>query len=604
MEVRSLLEKANADHVDPKHLYNTIASTLSTLVVLYQKTQPQRPLMTRTRIHSSYVVVFTDLQTAQDVKVEHPENIEMVEEPALPFLIKTYRDEVDGIVINPGHPSRYVLERAQLHALFIEYAVLQCSLTSGAWVPTQNESLLIVEYQSQKYTVPIYCRKEDAAKMCEKSGGEPILQPWNRIFAKAQQAGAKSLFLHFNLPEQQYLSSEHVSTVWHGKHRGYVEQQPVKHPFSGQALTAQGATEKSEQPIEKPVEKPFAQEPVVQEPVQQTKEPEQEKPKETNEEVNVQTTKPEVEEKPDTAPKSNSDWLSELIAQHSNSDNTTSQAEEQQKRDSQEEVKDQVSKTAPPTQSKPIQSVEESEAQNEERLPQRENPYSLKNKQSDQLEFYRGQAQQEEEPISLLPQEKKPSSEQKESSSVNQHQPQSSQSTYQETKPSINQRRQKRKEAVAEKQTAAEPSQPQPIPNQGVDEEIKRGLNRLEEVTVSGEGMANPWDVCQILAELRRIWVIVDGEGNMVILAGQDQSPIVDFFTSDLHAQRLIDEAHESNPNLPKMKPQLVSTKKLYRALASRQPIVWINRGSPEAWTSVMGDTLPYVMQLMSQLQK
>lgn len=596
MEVRSLLEKANADHVDPKHLYNTIASTLSTLVVLYQKTHPQRPLMTRTRIHSSYVVVFTDLEAAQDVKVEHPENIEMVEEPALPFLIQTYRDEVDGIVINPGHPSRYVLERAQLHALFIEYAVQKCALTSGAWVPTQNESLLLVEYQSQKYTVPIYCRQEDAAKMCEKSGGQPILQPWNRIFAKAQQAGAKSLFLHFNLPEQEYLSSEHVSIIWHGKHRGYVEEKPVKHLFSGQVLTPQGATTEADQQDAEPVE-----EQVMQEPVQQKEAFEQENAVETQEQVDMQA-KPEVEVevKPDVAPKSDSDWLSELVAQHSSSANIESTPKEEQKRESQE-VNDDVSKTAPPTQSKPVESPEQSPKQSEEQPSQRENPYSLKSKQSDQLEFYRGQAQQEEEPISLLPKEKKSPSEPKETSSVSQRQPQSSQSAYQETKPSIQSKR-KRKESAAKQTT--QPSQSQPIPNRGVDEEIKRGLNRLEEVTVSGEGMANPWDVCQILAEIRRIWVIVDGEGNMVILAGQDQSPIVDFFTSDLHAQRLIDEAHESNPNLPKMQPQLVSTKKLYRALAPRQPIVWINRGSAEAWTSVMGDTLPYVMQLMSQLQK
>lgn len=71
-----------------------------------------------------------------------------------------------------------------------------------------------------------------------------------------------------------------------------------------------------------------------------------------------------------------------------------------------------------------------------------------------------------------------------------------------------------------------------------------------------------------------------------------------------MYAQRLIDEAHKNNPSLPPMYPQLVSTKKLYRALSPRQPIVWINRGSSGAWTSVMGDTLPYVLQLMAQLRK
>jgi hypothetical protein len=137
-----------------------------------------------------------------------------------------------------------------------------------------------------------------------------------------------------------------------------------------------------------------------------------------------------------------------------------------------------------------------------------------------------------------------------------------------------------------------------------VDPDVEAGLKKLERATIEGQGMANGWEVCRAMAELRRIWVIVDHEGNMVILAGQEQSPIVDFFTSERHARILIEEAHRKNPQLPPMTPRLVSTKKLYRALAPRKPIVWINRGSPEAWTSIMGDTLPYVLQLMEQLEQ
>jgi hypothetical protein len=153
------------------------------------------------------------------------------------------------------------------------------------------------------------------------------------------------------------------------------------------------------------------------------------------------------------------------------------------------------------------------------------------------------------------------------------------------------------------------PGQPVKMPSSSplsrpVDPDVEAGLKKLERATIEGQGMANGWEVCRAMAELRRIWVIVDHEGNMVILAGQDQSPIVDFFTSERHARNLIEEAHRKNPQLPPMTPRLVSTKKLYRALAPRKPIVWINRGSPEAWTSIMGDTLPYVLQLMEQLEK
>jgi hypothetical protein len=157
---------------------------------------------------------------------------------------------------------------------------------------------------------------------------------------------------------------------------------------------------------------------------------------------------------------------------------------------------------------------------------------------------------------------------------------------------------QKQIEAKQQEQAAeiASPSRP-------IDPQVAAGLKKLEKATIEGQGMGNGWEVCRAMAELRRIWVVVDPDGNMVILAGQDQSPIVDFFTSEAHANRLIEEARQKNPNLPPMTPRLISTKKLYRALAPRKPIVWINRGSPEAWTSIMGDTLPYVLQLMGQLQ-
>jgi hypothetical protein len=155
-------------------------------------------------------------------------------------------------------------------------------------------------------------------------------------------------------------------------------------------------------------------------------------------------------------------------------------------------------------------------------------------------------------------------------------------------------------ESITEKKEEQEPTQQQQF-DPSIPEDVQYGLRVLETATNEGQGMANGWEVCRALADLRRIWVIVDMEGKMVILASQNENQVADFFTSQEYAQTLIDEAHGRNKSLPPMVPRLISTKKLFRALAPTSCVIWINRGSPNAWTSIMGDTLPYVLQLMAQ---
>ncbi|SHE70490.1 hypothetical protein SAMN05444392_102449 [Seinonella peptonophila] len=548
MEVRNFLQQARENQIDPKHLIDFLIPSLPKISILYQREgSTENPFLARKPQNrgSRYVVAFTDLELAQQVSVEHPDAAILREEATLPFLCVVYRSEYDGILLNPGQTSHLFIEKQLVHQWLTEMAVDQLSQMRGAWVPTKNDSMLLVEYKKKQYTVAIYAHEADAQKMCEHSGGEPKLQSWERIFNKAQKVGADSLFLHFNLAEQFYLASEHVEKIWQGRHTGYHWFKTVNHPFRGISLSE--VTQKAEEQVEKQTVQQITQE-SFQSKVDQpaTSQIEQEKLVEPKQQEALEQKPIEVE--------------NESVSH------------------------DEPVKSDPVKSRDPVRSEANETQQEKSSFPsKRANPYSLKSLKESQLEIHIGGNK-----IAKT----KPMVETKVS----------------ETEKKVQQTREARAKARAEREKSAneveEKTHNNEIPNKGIAPEIVAGLERLEKATIEGQGMANGWEVCQVLAEIRRIWVIVDNEGNMVILAGQDQSPIVDFFSSDLHAKKLIAEAHQNNSQLPPMQPQLVSTKKLYRALSPRQPIVWINRGSSGAWTSVMGDTLPYVLQLMSQMQK
>lgn len=440
MNVRECLELASANRVTPEQLYHFFATRVPRLMILYHVSESgETPFLARgNEPNSRFIVAFTDIEAARNTKVREPHRVRMLEETALSFLIKTYRSDAQGILFNPGLPSRLFLLKQHVGSLIQAYAVQHFSQMVGPWVPTMDQNLLLVEYQQDKYTVAIYTNEQDAAYVARKSGGTPVQHPWQVIFDRCQQLGAPAPFFHFRLPEQAMLTAKDVETIRFGSQHGIIDESTVEHPYivPDEFIPSE--------PTNSPQEPPH--------PINQ---PEQ--------------------------------WHDQ-VAEHGGE--------------------------VPLVDSPPVQ-------------------------------------------------------------------------------PSH----------IPEPEPQPEPVQPSPSQEQKIDPDVAQGLKKLEKATIEGQGMGNGWEVCRAMAELRRIWVVVDPDGNMVILAGQDHSPIVDFFTSTRHAERLIAEAKQKNPNLPPMTPRLISTKKLYKALAPRTPIVWINRGSPEAWTSIMGDTLPYVLQLMGQLR-
>ncbi|MBA4601471.1 hypothetical protein [Thermoactinomyces mirandus] len=439
MDVRHYLKRANMDQISLNQLFHLFAKQVPDWVVVYQATGAERkPFLAKgDRPNSFYVVAYTDEEAINAIHVDFPQYMEVVNEPALSFLIKAYRSPADGVILNPGHDERLFLIKPNVQEFIRSYAVEQFRDMPGPWVPTMDGNLLLVEYEKDHYTVTVYLSEEDAEYVARKSGGQAVRHSWEKIEERCRQLGAPAPYFHFGLPEQSPFSEEEANAIYSGNHGRYRMEPEEEEPAAEQVL-------------------------------------------------------------PMPAPSPDSHAVQVM-----------------------------------PSSVQPSQSS---------------GPGQVK-----QEDFRQSQVSDPE-----------------------QHE--IARRNFPKDRPAVQKQR-------------------------PIDPDVAAGLKKLEKATIEGQGMGNGWEVCRAMAELRRIWVVVDPEGNMVILAGQDQSPIVDFFTSSEHAKRLIDEALEKNPNLPPMVPRLISTKKLYRALAPRQPIVWINRGSAEAWTSIMGDTLPYVLQLMSQMQ-
>ncbi|MDQ0417683.1 hypothetical protein J2Z48_001856 [Croceifilum oryzae] len=493
MNARECLELASQNQISPDRLYDFFAQNVPRLTVVYQNSEAGRkPLLAKSNHpNGKSVIAFTDVDVARYVRATNPEYLVIQEEPALPFLLKAFRSDAEGILFNPGLPSKLYLDKGRLMALISAYAVHRLSHSTGAWLPSRGNELLLAPYQPGKFTVVIYVTEKDARHVSAQQGGEVRLASWEDIFARVEKLDAPAPLFHSGLPEQMLLTQSQVVAIQQGPKSGFVEPEITQHPFI---------------PVNNPIEEQY-------------------------ENAGVE---PEVKQAENASP-------FEEVA-------TTMTTDVNMPQNNEEEI-----------------DVVPDETRNEEPT----------------VEVAQTETIIED-------------TESKEPQSIEHHEMDVAPVTPPASTP------------------APEPTPPKPNPakehvvpgNLSIPPELKAQLEQLERATMSGQGVANGWEVCRLLADSRRIWVITDHNGNMVILAGQDQSPIVDFFTSDTHAEQLIQEAKKQNPSLPDMMPRLVSTKKLFRALASRQPVVWINRGTSVAWTSVMGDTIPYILQLMAQNER
>jgi hypothetical protein len=570
LSAREYLEKANRFQVKPEELFQYFAIHVSKLTVMYQKSaRGKKPLLARSNHpKSKYVVAFTDQDAAKIVNVRQPEYLEMVEEPALPFLLKAYRSNTEGFMFNPGLPSRFFVVRHQLLEWIRHYSLYKFSNQSSAWVIRVGSSILKGVYQSGFSTVVIYTGEHEANKHAEKCGGIATHLEWTKIFQYLERIGSKILFVNYGLPEAFLLNPNQVQVIQDGKRTDYTEatsdEVPIPIPESNQsetAITTDTGKPSREEEASSSTESAWGDwEGTFDE----------EEPLTLSKDVrntSYAQTKPSIVESvqkhlPDT----------DISAQQSK---TNIAKEIQNKIPSKDKQVSIEKKTVIPVEKQEIlhstttQEDKKISPVSQRTFPAFDNPWDeeedgFKEKIPKPSLFFQSQKKMEAEPVEKL-----------------------------EQKPDNNNSEQESLPKSQEQQVA-----PSNVINQS---DIEHGLRVLEKVSNEGHGMANGWEVCRALADLRRIWVIVDMEGKMVILASQNENQIADFFTSEQYAQTLIEEAHRRNTNLPSMVPRLISTKKLFRALAPTECIIWINRGSQTAWTSILGDTLPYVLQLIAQ---
>ncbi|SFX44449.1 hypothetical protein SAMN04487866_10821 [Thermoactinomyces sp. DSM 45891] len=483
MNARECLELASQNQISPDRLYDFFSQNVPRLTVVYQNSEAGRkPLLAKSNHpNGKSVIAFTDVDVARYVRATNPEYLVIHEEPALPFLLKAFRSDAEGVLFNPGLPSRLYIDKGRLMALISAYAVHILSHSAGAWLPSRGNELLLAPYEPGKFTVVIYVTEKDARHVSAQQGGEVRLASWEDIFGRVETLGAPAPLFHSGLPEQILLTQSQVVAIKQGPKSGYIEPEMTQHPFI---------------PVSSPAEEGYEDTGVKQEVKPESVSPFEEVATTTTTDVN------------------------EVIDENRG-----------------------------------------------------EEPSSVEVAQTETIE--KGKDPQEPPSVESV-----------------------SSSNKMDVTPATS-------TPTTEPEPTPNPAKEHVVPgNLSIPPELKAQLEQLERATMSGQGVANGWEVCRLLADSRRIWVITDHNGNMVILAGQDQSPIVDFFTSDAHAEQLILEAKKQNSSLPEMMPRLVSTKKLFRALASRQPVVWINRGTSVAWTSVMGDTIPYILQLMAQNER
>lgn len=126
-------------------------------------------------------------------------------------------------------------------------------------------------------------------------------------------------------------------------------------------------------------------------------------------------------------------------------------------------------------------------------------------------------------------------------------------------------------------------------------EESKEFLCRLEQAVRNGQGWVNTREIVRRMAELDRIWILVGPGGKPVYFGSEGKALMVDLFTSRDHALRLI-QALKQQETLDGIEPLLVEARPLFQHLSAQEPVIWINRGSPEGWTSITNQLLPAVL--------
>lgn len=125
-------------------------------------------------------------------------------------------------------------------------------------------------------------------------------------------------------------------------------------------------------------------------------------------------------------------------------------------------------------------------------------------------------------------------------------------------------------------------------------------LDTVEDAVARSMGVANAGTICAALASLARVWVLVDPDGDFVMLADEKGGLILDLFTTSAHAKQFTSQFGNQVPSVQHVQPRSIPAPPLFALLAPKRPLVYINRGAPQDWCGSK-DTLLTVISFAQQ---
>lgn len=207
--VRSWLQETMAGKMNLADLFPRLASHVREFSIPSRAGEAGgAPFLVLRQGETPVGVVFTDAELSASFIPGHVSS----STDAMHVLQAVIRREMAGLVLNPA-TERFHLDGQMMRLLFREYALQALAAQEGAWVPTRDGQLWVLEVQPSILTVPVYLTQEDALAMGAKVGGTPQLIAWSAIRSQCQAVGAEAPFLQLGYAEQVGLLRSHVASL-------------------------------------------------------------------------------------------------------------------------------------------------------------------------------------------------------------------------------------------------------------------------------------------------------------------------------------------------------------------------------------------------------
>ncbi len=209
--VQQWLAEARVGKLTAAELFPRLPQAMPQIVVACHSDEPAGSLKLSLFLElggAKAPVLFTDPDTARAFAKDSP----CQQTDGCAALRNIIRAGYTAAILNPGL-DQLVLDRRHLLLLFREYALAELLRMGGAWVPTLDGSLLVVQIKPGVCTVPVFLSEVDAQPTCSQHEGTAAFHPWPQIRSRCQEASAEGPLLQYGLPEQIGLLRRHLADL-------------------------------------------------------------------------------------------------------------------------------------------------------------------------------------------------------------------------------------------------------------------------------------------------------------------------------------------------------------------------------------------------------